>query len=181
MVIRPANEADLSVVLDIERRAFGDAEGPVIADLVAALVRDPTAAPLLSLMAEAHGQPVGHILFTTARITGKEASPPAAILAPLAVVPEAQRQGIGGRLIREGLRRLTRSGVALVFVLGYPDYYGRFGFRPAGAAGFDAPYPIPLANAEAWMVQERQPGVIGRIKGTVQCAAALDRPEHWRE
>lgn len=181
MTIRRANEAELGVLQAIERRAFGDMEGPVIAELVADLVRDPTAAPVLSLMAEAHGQPVGHILFTTVRITGAETSPPAAILAPLAVLPEAQGQGIGGRLLREGLRRLTLSGVALVFVLGDPDYYRRFGFHPAGAQGFEAPYPIPVENAEAWMVQELRPGILDRTSGTVQCAVALDRPEHWRE
>jgi predicted N-acetyltransferase YhbS len=181
MTVRPATRAELKTVLDIARRAFGKAEGQTIADLIAALLRDPTAAPVLSLIAEEGGRTVGHILFTAIRIAGPERSPPAAILAPLAVVPEAQGRGTGGRLIQAGLQRLARSGVDLVFVLGYPDYYRRFGFRPAGAQGLDAPYPIPAANAEAWMVQELRPGVITRISGTVQCAASLDRPEFWRE
>ena len=65
-----------------------------------------------------------------------------AILAPLAVVPDAQGQGIGGALIEHGLSLLQRSGVGLVFVLGHPGYYPRHGFEPAGRLGFDAPFPI---------------------------------------
>ena len=73
------------------------------------------------------------------------------------------------------------NGVDLVFVLGHPGYYPRHGFRTAGVLGFDAPYPIPAKDADAWMVQELRPGFIGKIKGPVACAAALDHPEHWRE
>ena len=43
------------------------------------------------------------------------------------------------------------------------------------------PYPIPPEHAEAWMVQQLRPGVIGRASGTVRCADMLDKPEHWRE
>ena len=95
--------------------------------------------------------------------------------------PDSPGQGVGGHLIEEGLRRLSASGVDLVFVLGHPDYYPRHGFRPAGALGFKAPYPIPDKNADAWMVQELRPGLIGTVRGTVVCADALDKPEYWRE
>jgi putative acetyltransferase len=71
--------------------------------------------------------------------------------------------------------------VDLVFVLGHPAYYPRFGFSPAGARGLDAPYPIPQKNAEAWMVRELRPGVIGDCSGRVICADALADPEYWRE
>ena len=181
MTIRQTSESVLHLVLDVERRAFGEAQGTEIADLVRDLLADPTAAPALSLIAMEDDRAVGHILFTRARLTGCEAPPSAVILAPLAVVPEAQGRGIGGRLIRHGLGRLADAGVDLVFVLGHPSYYPRHGFRPAGILGLEAPYPIPEEHAEAWMVQELRPGVIGRVKGTVQCADALDRPEHWRE
>jgi len=181
MTIRPATESERQAVLDLERCAFGDPKGPEIADLVRDLLTDPTAAPSLSLIAIENNRAVGHILFTKARITGCEAPPTAALLAPLAIVPEVQGRGIGGQLIRDGLGRLSDAGVALVFVLGHPSYYPRHGFRPAGALGLDAPYPIPEEHAAAWMVQELRPGVLGRVRGTVACAAALDRPEHWRE
>ncbi|MCP4699304.1 MAG: N-acetyltransferase, partial [Gammaproteobacteria bacterium] len=96
-------------------------------------------------------------------------------------LPEAHSTGVGGRLIEEGLRQLKKSGVELVFVLGHPDYYPRSGFVPAGALGYEAPYPIPEEVAGAWMVQELSSGVIGRVAGKIQCSKVLDQPEHWRE
>ncbi len=179
--ISRSTEADITEALNVEVEAFGADEGPVIADLVTRLLNDPTAMPLLSLLARYNDQAVGHILFTKVHINSTDDSTSAAILAPLAVLPSAQSQGIGRALIEEGLRRLSNSGVDLVFVLGYPDYYSRHGFRPAGALGFQAPYSIAEKNADAWMVQELRPGVIGRASGTVICADALDRPEYWRE
>ena len=77
--------------------------------------------------------------------------------------------------------QLKQSGVELVFVLGHPDYYPRSGFTPAGELGYEAPYHIPEEHSGAWMVQELSPGVIGRVKGKVQCSEVLNKPEHWRE
>lgn len=179
--IREAAESDLQAVLDVEARAFGKEEGPVILALVRDLLSDPTAMPLLSLVAESGGEAFGHVLFTRARVEGGGESVSAVLLAPLAVVPEAQSDGLGGRLVREGLRRLSQSGVDLAFVLGHPSYYPRHGFTPAGAHGLQAPYPIPEKNTGAWMVKALRSGVLGVIRGTVHCADALDRPEFWRE
>lgn len=178
MQIREALETDLNDVLTIERLAFGyDKE----ANLVGELLRDPSAKPLLSLLAFKKDRGVGHILFTAARLSGKKDAASIVILAPLAIIPDAQHQGIGGKLIEHGLALLSNSEVDLVFVLGHPDYYPRFGFKPAGRLGFDAPYPIPEEHANAWMVQALRPGVIGAVSGKVVCADALNRPEHWRE
>ena len=181
LIIRKSTESDLNDVLDVEAQAFGNEEGPEIVDLVNGLLFDPTAIPLLSLMAVNDDRAIGHILFTNARISSSKKSISAAILAPLAVIPDAQSQGVGGQLIEEGLRLLSESGVELVFVLGHPDYYPRHGFKPAGALGFEAPYPIPDKNANAWMVQELRTGVINSVSGKVICADALNQPEHWRE
>jgi putative acetyltransferase len=76
---------------------------------------------------------------------------------------------------------LSESGVELVFVLGHPDYYPRYGFKPAGVLGYEAPYPIPDEQADAWMVQELRPGVIDSVSGKVICADVMNQPEHWRE
>ena len=103
------------------------------------------------------------------------------ILAPLAVIPEYQRQGIGGKLIGAGIDIISKTGVGLVFVLGHPGYYPRHGFKPAGVLGFKAPYPIPEKDAGAWMVRELRPDIIGKAEGSVICSKALDRPEYWRE
>ena len=176
MRIVEASASDRADVLPVERWAFG---GDVEAGLVANLLEDPTARPLLSLLARANDRPVGHILFTAARLEGGAPGLKLAILAPLAVVPDAQCKGVGGRLIEHGIRLLGETGVALVFVLGHPGYYPRHGFEPAGRHGLRAPYPVSQDNA--WMVRAISANVLGRVKGRVVCANALHRPEYWIE
>ena len=180
MEIRPTKESDLHDVLLVEKAAFGTEEGQEIADLVNDLLGDPSAMPILSLIAIKENQVIGHILFTKAIIDSNH-SISAVILAPLAVIPAAQLQGVGSQLVNEGLKCLSESGVDLVFVLGHPDYYPRHGFKPASILGFDAPYPIQQEHADAWMVKELRSGVIGSISGKVQCCDVLNQPEHWRE
>jgi predicted N-acetyltransferase YhbS len=181
MRIRTTGDAERAEIAQVHAQAFGGNEGGVIANLVEELLDDPTARPALSLGAEVEGRLVGHVLFTMVDIAGADESVEARILAPLAVLPEHQGRGIGCRLVNEGLQILRDAGVALVFVLGHPGYYPRCGFVPAGVRGFDAPYPIPEKNADAWMVQGLKADVVGRIRGTVQCAEALSQPEYWRE
>jgi putative acetyltransferase len=178
MYIREATDSELNDVLLVERLAFGHNEE---AELVRELLEDPSAKPILSLLAFKNERAVGHILFTTARLTKTQNTVSMVILAPLAIVPEAQKQGIGGKLIERGLELLSIAGVDLVFVLGHPEYYPRHGFKPAGHLGFEAPYPIPDEHAEAWMVQALRPNVIGSVSGKIICADALNKPEHWRE
>jgi len=185
--LRKAAEADLPAVLDILARAFEqDAE----AELVRAILSDPTAVPTLSLIAEAKGHALGHILFSRVRLgdglfsrvllgDGTEDAS-AAILAPLAVLPEAQGRGVGQALVEEGLGRLRAAGTILVFVLGDPAYYRRFGFAAAGAQGFEAPYPIAAAHAEAWMVQTLGADLPALPRGRIICCDALMSPELWQ-
>jgi putative acetyltransferase len=176
--IEEALESDTQDVLSVERMAFGQDDE---AELVRALLSDPSAQPLLSLLAWEGGRPLGHVLFTAARLREAPHAGTIAILAPLAVVPGAQRRGIGGALVARGLELLSAAGVSLVFVLGHPDYYPRHGFEPAGRLGFEAPFPIPDEDADAWMVQALAPRVIGPVRGKVICADALNEPEYWRE
>jgi len=178
--IRRSEESDRTAIGAIHASAFGREQGQEIGELVNALLDDSTAEPLLSLVAETDGRLVGHILFTAAKIqSSREIS--ARILAPLAISDDYQGTGVGSALIREGLKQSAKSGVDLVFVLGHPGYYPRFGFQPAGALGLESPYAIPSEHADAWMVQELVSGVIGSVEGRVQCSEALSQPQHWRE
>jgi putative acetyltransferase len=178
VVIREASEADLPAVLAVERAAFGRHDE---ADLVGRLVGDPSAGPVLSLIALVDGAAVGHVLLSRVSLAGAERRVAAALLAPLAVVPGAQNRGIGGRLIEAGVKRLAAAGVELVFVLGHPGYYARHGFEPAGRLGLEAPYPIAPEHADAWRVRALKAGVIGAVRGRVVCPDALDDPAYWRE
>ena len=177
MFIREALNLDLDNVLSVERAAFGSDEE---ANLVRDLIGDTSAKPIVSLLAIQDDQAVGHILFTKARLE-PETPLLISILAPLAVVPDSQKQGIGGKLIEYGLQVLSESMVDLVFVLGHPGYYPSYGFKPAGNLGFNAPYPIPKKNADAWMVQALRPGAIRTFGGKIICADKLNKPEYWRE
>lgn len=178
--IRLSNHEDRKRILVVHRNAFGDDGGPVIANLVEEMFADPTGEPAFSFVAELGGDLVGHLLFTSATLaTDDEVS--AQILAPLAVTRAQHGRGIGSRLIKTSFVYLEQASVELVFVLGYPDYYQRFGFTPAGARGFEAPYPILPENAEAWMVAELSSGAIQRCSGIVRCCEALDDPQYWRE
>jgi putative acetyltransferase len=87
---------------------------------------------------------------------------PALALAPMAVHPEFQNQGIGSRLVMEGLERYRSLGHRIVVVLGHPKYYPRFGFTSARAKGLEAPFPVP---DEAFMVAELVPGGLDTVSG----------------
>ncbi len=176
--IRQAKESDLATIMAVETAAFGSAEE---ADLVKMLLVDESAKPWVSLLASGAASAVGHILFTRARLTSNPLAS-VSLLAPLAVMPHAQKMGVGGQLIEQGAKLLGKREVSLIFVLGYPEYYPHHGFRPAGVLGFDAPYPIPKKNADAWMVRELRPGALDEYGGaTVITADTLNKPEYWRE
>lgn len=179
--IRESREHERDEILAIHLDAFGDVEGPMISKLVGELMDDATGKPICSLVAETDGLLIGHVMFTSVAIEPDLGHVIAKILAPIAVVKDRQRQGIGGRLIHTGLSQLKDSGVNRVFVLGYPDYYTRFGFEPAGANGLQASYPILPKNSDAWMVTELEAGAIANRKGTVRCSKALDHPQYWIE
>lgn len=176
--IRETSAGDLASLLGIHREAFGqEAEAALVREILA----DPSAQPILSLVAEQTGRLLGHVLFSRAGLDAAGRDIAAALLAPLAVLPAAQGKGIGRRLVEAGLARLARSGVELVFVLGDPRYYGRFGFLPAAPQGFTAPQALPDAYREAWMVKALGSALTAIRPGRVACCAALDKPELWRE
>ena len=180
MLIRKTHASDFDEIMDVEKSAFGyDTE----ANLVAELLCDVSAEPLVSLLAFHNTNAVGHILFTKARLADQDCAQPLMhLLAPLAVKPGYQKQGIGAMLISSGLTMLSESGSELVFVLGHKEYYHRYGFMPdAGSLGFSAPFPVPEKHADSWMVRPITPKGLGSVKGKILCANALHKPEYWRE
>lgn len=187
MQIRASVDSEIPAISKLIEIAFGADQGLEIAQLTVALLQDASAYPLLSLVAT---QPsptdqtdiiIGYILLTKAEIANVKLQVNAAILAPLAVHPAYQAQGIGTQLIAQALMQQRTAGVDLIFVLGYPSYYAKQGFTPAGQYGFTAPYLIPVEHADAWMLQALKPEIIGQFQGQVICANALNDPRHWHE
>ena len=120
-----------------------------------------------SLVAERRNAIVGHILFSRLPIVAGEREIAGAALAPVAVSPRSQREGIGSVLVRTGLRHCAESGCEAVVVLGHPDYYPRFGFSAAMAERLDAPF-----SGAAFMALELVPGALAD-GGFVRYAAAF--------
>lgn len=174
MHIRESGTEDLAAIRGVHEDAFGDPEGPLIAQLASELLNDETARPLLSLLAEDNGRIVGHVIFSSVKVEG---SPhlKVYILAPLAVLKIYQRQGIGTQLIRHGLAMLRQRDADIVLVYGDPNYYRRTGF----AAGHAIEAPYPLRYPDAWMALELKAGALAEARGVARCAPALSAPEHW--
>ena len=159
--IRKELPEDIPAIRRVNRQAFGE---NTEADLVNQLREN--GALTLSLVALAEGKVVGHIAFSPVRIVGGAGEERNAIgLAPMAVLPEHQRKGLGSKLIREAFPILRKRGHTRVVVLGHPEYYPRFGFIPADQFGIRWEHDCP---AEAFMVKELEDGAFDGITGIVK-------------
>ena len=141
-MIRDEKPADAAGVRALLLAAFPTA---VEADLVERLRDDGDCE--IALVAEESRRIVGHILMSRMRVVGDGRAWRALGLAPVAVAPERQGRGIGGRLIERALAIARERGEEIVFLVGEPDYYRRFGFAAAEAAPFASPYAGPYLMA----------------------------------
>jgi putative acetyltransferase len=124
--IRRERPEDIAVIRTVNETGF---DQRTEADIIDAL-RD-VCPDVLSLVAESDGEIVGHILFSPVTIEDGSQSRQGMGLAPMAVTPDRQRQGIGSELVQAGLEILRKQGCPFIIVLGHPDFYPRFGFVPA--------------------------------------------------
>jgi putative acetyltransferase len=158
--IRKEQPQDIPLIHQVNKRAFGHL---LEADLVDRLRRNCN--DLLSLVAVAGNEIVGHILFTSITVEGEETTVEGMALAPMAVLPEYQRQGIGSKLVRAGIARLESSDCAFVIVLGHADYYPRFGFEPASSYGVRCEWEVP---DDAFMILVLKESVMQGISGVAR-------------
>ena len=163
--IRDGGPGDAAAIEALYPQAFPEED---LVPLVQDLGREPAIA--LSLVGTIETELVGHVIFTTCGVTDSDVK--AALLAPLAVAPEWQRQGIGTLLVRAGLERVSETGVRLVCVLGDPRYYGRLGFATESQVA--PPYRLPAEWTEAWQSQYLD-------SAAVPCAGALIVPPQWQD
>lgn len=131
--IRPEGADDIAAIEGVVAHAFDRADE---ARLVTRLRENGDA--VVSLVAVAGDAVVGHVLLSPMSAPFRALG-----LAPLSVVPEHQKQGVGAALMNAALAQARQGGWCAVFVLGDPAYYGRFGFRADRAAGFSSPYAGP--------------------------------------
>ena len=162
MFIRKEETKDYEIVYSVVKRAFDSAEHADgnEHDLVNELRRGTAFIPELSLVAVVDGEIVGHIMFTEAKI-GDES---VLALAPLSVLPEYQKQGIGTALIKEGHKIAKELGYTYSLVLGSENYYPRVGYSPAIDYGIKPPFDVPSENFMAYRLREDIPGIQGILK-----------------
>src|SRR5205823_49642 len=160
VAIRREEPRDADAVRRVNELAFGE---PTEANLVRELTA--ASASTLSLVAEKDGYVVGHILFSPVTIETPAGQVTAIGLAPMAVLPDQQRKGIGTRLVQEGLAELKRLGHDVVVVVGHPDYYPRFGFKRASQFGLRTEIDC---TDESFMTIELRTGALAGRGGMVR-------------
>jgi putative acetyltransferase len=163
IVLRQERQADLADIFEINKLAFGQESE---AKLVDALRNNPTAfIPELSIVATVNNKIVGHILFTKINIKDEQGNNCESLgLAPMAVRPELQKNGIGGKLIRKGLEVAKGLGFKSVIVLGHEHYYPKFGFEPAEKWNVKSTFDVP---SNVFMAIELAEGALKNMSGTV--------------
>ena len=136
--IRNDNIEDAEKIYQLIKQAFESAEHSDGNEhiLAAELRNGSSLIPQLSLVAELNNQIVGCVMFSKIHINGYEE----AALAPLAVLPEYQFQGIGSALVAQGHKIAKQLGYHYSIVLGDPQYYSRFGYVSASVYNIKAPF-----------------------------------------
>lgn len=164
MLIRKEESKDYDDIYSVVKTAFDSAEHADgnEHDLVNALREGDAFIPELSLVAEIDGKIVGHIMFTKAKIHKETVI----ALAPLSVLPEYQRQGVGIALIEEGHRIAAELGYAYSIVLGSEHYYPKAGYLPAQEFGILAPFDVPSENFMAYKLKDG----VSKLCGTLRYA-----------
>lgn len=163
VLIRDEKPGDLLAIRAVNVRAFGQEQE---ANLVDALRSG--SAVLLSLVATVNDRLIGHILFSPIVVGDMKG----AALAPMAVLPEHQRQGVGNSLVRAGIQRLTDVDCPFVIVLGHADFYRRFGFRPASGRAVRCEWNVP---DEAFMMLVLDEAKMHGVSGVAQYRREFNR------
>lgn len=167
--IREGRSVEPAALARLYAAAFPDED---LWPLVQALLKDRQ--NCLSLSAFSGPDLAGHVIFTRCHIAGKVDK--LALLGPLAVMPDRQRQGVGSALVMRGHKQLAEEAVSQVQVLGDPVYYGRFGFAPDELVR--PPYPLPVEWRDAWQ-SLRLDGGESPIGGDLAVPKAWRQPNLW--
>ncbi|MFK7824484.1 MAG: GNAT family N-acetyltransferase [Oligoflexales bacterium] len=164
MEIRLENSGDHESIRNVNDNAFETSSESEIVDKLRSLGE-----LLLSLVAVVDGEIVGHIAFSPMNMNGFKTK--FVGLGPMAVIRSQQRYGVGSALVKEGIKNLKEQGYSAAFVLGHPEYYPRFGFKPS-FSNFEikSKYDVP---DNVFMAFELQEGALSGVSGLVQYSKAF--------
>jgi len=168
VTIRPEQPDDIASVRAINETVFDKPNEAAIVDAIRAACPDA-----VSLVAVDDNRIVGHIFFSPVFISGGKGTIQGMGLAPMAVLPERQRRGIGSRLVRAGIDVMRERNCPLIIVLGHAEYYPRFGFVPASRHGLSCQWDnVP---DEAFMALILDEAAMASITGTVRYRDEFDQ------
>lgn len=139
VIVRQETEDDIRAIDVVNISAFA---GEDEAQLVTELRMSAAFIPELSLVAEVHGRIVGHVLLFGVTLVGKDGESKVLALAPMGVVPSQSHRGIGSSLVRAALAKAGSLGYGGIVVVGHPEFYKRFGFKPASEWNITCPVPV---------------------------------------
>ena len=168
MQIRLEQSSDIEAIHALECAAFGRREE---ADIVDKLRAD--GALWLSQVALLEGAIVGHAAYSLVTIADADRTYKFPALGPIGVLPQFQRRGIGAALIEAGFKAVQEAGFGLLFLVGHPDYYPRFGFQPALPLGFTSEYISDPQRHKHFMARVFDEQLIGRARGHLRYHAAF--------
>ncbi len=163
--IRIEEKEDYNRITEVNNLAFNQTNEGI---LISNLRKTDKFIPGLSLVAELHKKIVGHILFYPLDIISGVKRSEILSLAPIAVLPEFQRKGIGKKLVIQGLKKSEALGFKAVVVLGHPEYYPKFGFNRASKWNIKPPIKVP---DEAFMAIELVDGWLNDKAGLIEYPA----------
>ncbi|MDH4239681.1 MAG: N-acetyltransferase, partial [Phycisphaerae bacterium] len=138
ITFRQEEPGDQLAIRRVNEQSFGTCEE---ANLVDALRQ--ANAIVLSMVALDGEDIIAHILFTEVVVMQADTQFAALGLGPMVVLPSHQRKGIGSRLMQIALDKCRRLDYDFVVVLGYPEFYSRFGFSPAKPYGISCEFDAP--------------------------------------
>ncbi len=176
MQIRFAEVRDEDNLKAIYTAAFPVEEVEPVTQLCIELLREESNPITCSIVAERDGVIIAHVAFSPVVIEGRHACQ-GYILAPLAVDPDYQKQGVGTQLVEYGLQLLEQKKADIVFVYGDPQYYSRFGFNVEAAALYQPPYPLEYAFG--WQAKILNECRTAKSETPITCVKALSKSDLW--
>jgi len=164
VIVRQETAEDIRAIDVVNISAF---QGEDEAQLVTELRMSAAFIPELSLVAEVNGRIVGHVLLFSVTLVGEAGETRILALAPMGVVPSQSHRGIGSALVRAALTKAGSLGYGGIVVIGHPDFYKRFGFKPASEWNISCPVPVGADAVTAYEL----------LKGGFKAGGAVRYPQ----
>jgi putative acetyltransferase len=174
MEIKLSKSTDLNDICSVHSNAFGEEENETIVELVTEFLTIKSNYSTFSFINTCGSEIIGNIIFSEVKFNHNFKG---FILAPLAVLPDHQKKGIGANLINYGLKHLTSYGTNFVLVYGDPNYYSKCGFSVSTSNLFIPPYKLQFP--QGWQYIALNNSILPSSPIKLTCAPPLQKPELW--